>query len=69
MLCYIYSDTDLINDKTLFSDLPPGPLDRYRHIATFDWRKLTLVLEGEKCLRFRVGLTDFYLLYCFHLII
>lgn len=43
-----------INDKTLFPDLPPGPLDRYRKNAKFDWRKLALTLDDERCLRFRV---------------
>ncbi|XP_055298156.1 peroxisomal acyl-coenzyme A oxidase 3 isoform X2 [Sitodiplosis mosellana] len=44
---------ELINDKTLFPDLPPGPLDRYRNSAKFDWRKLALTLDGERILRFR----------------
>lgn len=42
-----------INDKTLFPDLPPGPLDRYRQNSKFDWRRLALIIDGEKCLRFR----------------
>lgn len=46
---------ELINDKTLFRELPRGPLDRYRKIASFDWRKLALLLEPEKCIRFRVS--------------
>lgn len=46
--------SELINDKTLFPDLPPGLLDRYRNNAKFDWRKLALTLDDERCLRFRV---------------
>lgn len=45
---------ELINDKALFPDLPPGPLDPYRKNAKFDWRKLALTLDDERCLRFRV---------------
>lgn len=45
---------DAINDKTLFPDLPPGPLDRYRKNVTFDWRRLAIILDGERCLRFQV---------------
>lgn len=47
--------SNIIEDKTIFSDRPPGPLDRYRRVASFDWRKFTLLLETEKCLRFRVS--------------
>lgn len=46
---------EIINDKTLFRDLPKGgPLERYRKIASFDWRKMALALDQEKCIRFRV---------------
>lgn len=58
-LYFIYSvngviSFESINDKTLFPDLPPGPFDRYRNNAKFDWRKLALTLDDERCLRFRV---------------
>lgn len=43
-----------ISDKTLFPDLPHGPLDRYRKNAKFDYRKVALMLDSENCLRFRV---------------
>lgn len=52
-----------IRDKTLFPDLPPGPLERYRNNAKFDYRKLALMLDGEKCLRFRVGFIHFLHIY------
>lgn len=45
---------ETIRDKTLFPDLPSGPLDKYRQNSKFDYRKLALLLDGEKCLRFRV---------------
>lgn len=49
-----------ISDKTLFPDLPHGPLDRYRKNAKFDYRKVALMLDGEKCLRFRVRTKNTY---------
>lgn len=45
---------ETINDKMLFPELPHGPLDRYRKNAKFDYRKIALMLDDEKCLRFRV---------------
>lgn len=44
-----------IGDKTLFPDLPHGPLDQYRKNSKFDYRKVALMLDGEKCLRFQVS--------------
>uniref|UniRef100_A0A2R5LF03 Acyl-coenzyme A oxidase n=1 Tax=Ornithodoros turicata TaxID=34597 RepID=A0A2R5LF03_9ACAR len=32
---------------------PPGPLDKYRKLASFDWRKLKIALEGEDIIRFK----------------
>jgi len=32
---------------------PSGPLDRYRSKATFDWRQMKLLLEGEDVIRFK----------------
>ncbi|CAN7985934.1 unnamed protein product [Ixodes hexagonus] len=32
---------------------PPGPLDKYRHLASFDWRKMKVALEGEDIIRFK----------------
>lgn len=49
-----------VGDKTLFPDLPGGPLDRYRHNAKFDYRKLALTLDSEKRLRFRVSVQEFF---------
>lgn len=54
--------SNIIDDKTIFSDRPPGPLDRYRRLASFDWRKFTLLLETEQCLRFRVSTENVRLL-------
>ncbi|XP_063238465.1 peroxisomal acyl-coenzyme A oxidase 3-like isoform X2 [Bacillus rossius redtenbacheri] len=38
----------------LLEDFPPGPLDKYRSKASFDWKKMKLVLENEDILRFKV---------------
>ncbi|XP_013194627.2 peroxisomal acyl-coenzyme A oxidase 3 [Amyelois transitella] len=32
--------------KKYFPDLPPGPLEKYRKIASFDWRRMKLVYEN-----------------------
>lgn len=48
---------NLINDRELFPDLPTGCLDRYRKIASFDYRKLALVLENEEFIRYRVRIS------------
>ncbi|KAL2721083.1 peroxisomal acyl-coenzyme A oxidase 3 [Vespula maculifrons] len=37
--------------KDLISDLPKGPLDKYRIRARFDWKLLKLNLEGEEGIR------------------
>lgn len=34
-------------------DLPPGPLDAYRKISTFDWKMMRVFLDGEDILRFK----------------
>ncbi|XP_063238468.1 peroxisomal acyl-coenzyme A oxidase 3-like isoform X2 [Bacillus rossius redtenbacheri] len=38
----------------LLADLPPGPLDRYRKQASFDWKKLKVFLEGEDIVRYKM---------------
>lgn len=37
-------------------DFPAGPLDEYRKQASFDWKVMTLVMEPEEVLRFKVNL-------------
>lgn len=36
-------------------DFPKGPLDAYRKQASFDWKVMTLVMEPENVLRFKVS--------------
>lgn len=46
---------NILDDKTLFPDLPKtGPLARYRKRASFDYRKLALLLESEESYRMKV---------------
>lgn len=33
--------------KTILKDFPSGPLDRYRKKASFDWKEMKILLEGE----------------------
>ena len=44
-------DPSLVLD--VLPDWPPGPLDRYRSKASFDWRYMKLILEGEEIIRFK----------------
>lgn len=38
------------------SDFPPGPLDKYRKLASFDWKQLSLFLNGEEFLNYQVNI-------------
>lgn len=33
--------------KTILQDFASGPLDRYRKKASFDWKEMKILLEGE----------------------
>lgn len=35
-------------------DFKPGPLDRYRKQATFDWKKLKIFIESEEIIEYKV---------------
>lgn len=49
--------------KDLISDLPKGPLDKYRVRARFDWKLLKLNLEGEEGIVYQVNIiTEFLIL-------
>lgn len=39
--------------EQILPDWPTGPLDYYRKQATFDWRKLKIIIEGEDCIRIK----------------
>lgn len=41
-------------EDIVFKDFPPGPLDRYRKQATFDWKKLKMYMEDETLLKLKV---------------
>lgn len=43
-----------MDDKEIFPDLPHGPLTVYRKKASFDYRKLALILEPEDAHRLKV---------------
>ena len=40
--------------EEILVDFPPGPLDRYRKRATFDWKALKVYWEGEDVVKFKV---------------
>lgn len=39
--------------EEVLPEWPEGPLDFYRQQASFDWRKMKLLTEGEDCVRFK----------------
>lgn len=47
--------------KDLISDLPKGPLDKYRVRARFDWKLLKLNLEGEEGIVYQVNIITKFL--------
>lgn len=50
-----FCSANVIEDKELFPNLPAGPLDYYRKKASFDYRKLAVILNGEELLRHQVS--------------
>jgi acyl-CoA oxidase len=42
-------------DLDFLPDFPPGPLDRYRKQASFNWKTMAVVIEQENLLRFKVN--------------
>lgn len=50
----------ILSDPEIFPELPnTGPLARYRQNATFDWRKLKLMVEDEASLLMRKKIWGF----------
>ncbi|KAJ6649267.1 Peroxisomal acyl-coenzyme A oxidase 3 [Pseudolycoriella hygida] len=47
------TEIPILEDKNIFPDLPYGPLTAYRKKASFDYRKLSLILEPEDAHRLR----------------
>ena len=39
--------------KRLLPDWPEGPLSQYRRRATFDWRQMKVLLDGEDVVKFK----------------
>lgn len=44
--------------EDVLPNFEPGPLDYYRKQATFDWRKMKLLLEGEEVIKFKNYIVD-----------
>jgi hypothetical protein len=38
----------------ILKDFPPGPLDRYRNAASFDWKQMKVYFEGENVIKKKV---------------
>ncbi|XP_063704626.1 peroxisomal acyl-coenzyme A oxidase 3 isoform X2 [Culicoides brevitarsis] len=51
----------IFENKDIFPDFPTtGPLAKYRSSATFDWKKLKLIIEDEEALLFRQRIFNFF---------
>ena len=46
--------------KTLVPCMPTGPLDVYRKKASFNWKHLKLLMEGEDAIRFKVKIKTLF---------
>nr|XP_022912535.1 peroxisomal acyl-coenzyme A oxidase 3-like [Onthophagus taurus] len=42
----------VVGNISLLRDFPSGPLDRYRKIASFDWKKMRIFLDTEEVVEF-----------------
>lgn len=52
--------SEIFADKEIFPEYPTtGPLAKYRQNATFDWRKLKLMVEDEEALLMRKKIWGF----------
>ncbi|RZF34334.1 hypothetical protein LSTR_LSTR008873 [Laodelphax striatellus] len=48
--CYCSSTNMPERTEQLIADFPPGPLDKYRKQASFDWKKMKIILSGDETL-------------------
>ncbi|PSN36382.1 Peroxisomal acyl-coenzyme A oxidase 3 [Blattella germanica] len=42
------------NDKLVLPDFPPGPLDTYRKSASFQWKKMKMIMDDVEMLKFKL---------------
>lgn len=48
-----------MEDLSFIPDLPSGPLDEYRHTATFNWKHLKVALEEDiNLLKLKVNIME-----------
>lgn len=43
------------------AEFASGPLDRYRKIASFDWKKMKIFIESEDFIEYQVCIQRFHL--------
>lgn len=48
----------MANGDNLLQDFPSSTLDKYRNQASFDWKKLKILIEDEFILKTKVGLVS-----------
>lgn len=47
-----------------FPELPRGPLDVYRKMASFSWKEMLRFMEGDEIIAFKVTCIDIFLVCC-----
>lgn len=51
---------DILKDKRIFPDFKNGPLTEYRESASFCYKKMNVLLEGEDFIRLKVSNDQFF---------
>lgn len=46
----------MVKESPLLPDMPPGPLDVYRKQASFNWKKLITLIDGEEGIEIKVNI-------------
>ena len=54
----VVNSYDIEDIQEIIPKLPSGPLDNYRHRATFDWRQMKVCLEGEEVIKYKNYIVD-----------
>ncbi|XP_053959665.1 peroxisomal acyl-coenzyme A oxidase 3 isoform X2 [Anastrepha ludens] len=50
---------NILEDKTIFPDFKTGPLNKYRQLSTFCYKRMSILLEGEEHIRLKHRIWSF----------